>query len=111
MSFCINYRFNIYNRFDWSRRIKEWRSRLQREKLRKSKEEKEYKKRDKERVKKKKNIKKGIKRVYKESDCASLGNEALRKLQVIDTFLPAAINCVTYLFSLFTLILIVVVYW
>ena len=53
-----------------------------------------------------------MKRVCKESDCASPGNEALRKLQVIDTFLPAAIDCVTYLFSLFTLCLVVVViYW
>ena len=52
-----------------------------------------------------------MKRVYKESDCASPGNEALRKLQVIDTFLPVPIDCVTYLFSLFTLTLIVVVYW
>ena len=52
-----------------------------------------------------------MKRVYKESDCASPGNEALRKLQVIDTFLQAAIDCVTYLFSLFALISIVVVCW
>ena len=58
-----------------------------------------------------KKYKKRIKRVYKESDCASPCNEALRKLQVIDIFLLAAIDCVTYLFSLFTLILIVVVYW
>ena len=43
------------------------------------------------------------------SDCASPCNEGLRKLQVIDTFLLAAIDCVTYLFSLFTLILIVFV--
>ena len=52
-----------------------------------------------------------MKGVYKESVSASPGNEALRKLQNIDTFLPAAINCVTYLFSLFTFILIIVVYW
>ena len=48
-----------------------------------------------------KKYKKRIKRVYKESDCASPCNEALRKLQVIDTFLPKAIDCVAYLFSLF----------
>ena len=74
-------------------------------------EDLDFKEKNQERVKNKKNIKNGIKRVYNESDCASPGNEALRKLQVIDTFLPAAIDCVTYLFSLFTLILIVVVYW
>ena len=74
-------------------------------------EDLDFKEKNQERVKNKKNIKKGIKRVYCESDCTSPGNEALRKLQVIDTFLPAAIDCVTYLFSLFTLILIVVVYW
>ena len=45
------------------------------------------------------------------ADCASPGSEALRKLQVIDTFLLAAIDCLTYLFSFFTVILIVVVYW
>ena len=72
-------------------------------------EDLDFKKKNQERVKKKRNIKNGVKRVYKESYCASPGNEALRKLQVIDTFLPAAIDYVTSLFSLFTLILIVVV--
>ena len=57
---------------EWSRRIKEWRARLQRENLRKSTEQKEYKKR--------------IKRVYKESDRASPCNEALGEGQVIDIF-------------------------
>ena len=33
-----------------------------------------------------------MKRVYKESDCASPVNEALRKLQRIDTFLPVPID-------------------
>ena len=32
VSFRINYKFSIYDRFEWSRRIKEWRSRLSREK-------------------------------------------------------------------------------
>ena len=32
VSFRINYKFSIYDRFEWSRRIKEWRSRLRREK-------------------------------------------------------------------------------
>ena len=41
--------------------------------------------------------------VYKESDCASPCNEALRELQVIDIFLPAGIDCVTYPFTLFNL--------
>ena len=71
MSFRINYKFTIYNRFDSRNEDLDF----QEKKLR-----------------------------------ASPGNEPLRKLQVIDTFLPAAIDCVTYLFSPFTLILIVV-YW
>ena len=40
--------------------------------------------------------------VYKESDCASSCNEALRELQDIDIFLPAGIDCVTYPFTLFS---------
>ena len=35
----------------------------------------------------------------------------LNELQVIVTFLIAGVDCITYLFSLFTLILTVVVYW
>ena len=31
VSFRINYKFSIYNRFEWRRRIKEWRCRIQRE--------------------------------------------------------------------------------
>ena len=58
-------------------------------------EDLDFKEKNQERVKNIENIKNGIKRVYKESDSASPGNEDLRKLQVIDTFLPAAIDCVT----------------
>ena len=35
----------------------------------------------------------------------------LNELQVIVIFLLAGVDCITYLFSLFTLILTVVVYW
>ena len=42
-----------------------------------------------------------MKRVYSESDCASPGNEALRKLQVIDTFYqqPSIVLLTYFLFS------------
>ena len=39
-------------------------------------------------------------KVYKESDCASPCNEALRELQVIDIQLPAGIDGITYPFTL-----------
>ena len=39
-------------------------------------------------------------KVYKESDCASPCNKALREFQVIDIQLPAGIDCITYPFTL-----------
>ena len=39
-------------------------------------------------------------KVYKESDCASPCNEALREFQVIDIQLPAGIDGITYPFTL-----------
>ena len=49
VSFRTNYKFSIYDRFEWSRIIKEWSSSLRRQKYLK---------------------------VYKESDCDSPCNEA-----------------------------------